>query len=99
MHKWNPADYLRSSSAQYNWAMALVAGLKLQGDECILDLGCGDGRITAHLAGLVPNGRALGVDLSPEMIGFAAGKYADQSNLSFQVGDASHLHFIEEFDL
>ncbi|MBN1236282.1 MAG: methyltransferase domain-containing protein [Methanotrichaceae archaeon] len=101
MHKWDPADYQKSSSAQYNWAMALIAELKLEGDERILDIGCGDGRITAHLAGLVPDGSVLGIDLSPEMIGFAAGKYlfADHSNLSFQVGDASQLHFVGEFDL
>ena len=64
-----------------------------------MDIGCGDGRITAHLAGLVPNGSVLGIDLSPQMIGFAAGKYAGQTNLSFQVGNASALHFIEQFDL
>ena len=99
MHKWDPADYQKSSSAQYNWAMAIIAGLKLNGEERILDIGCGDGRITAHLAGLVPNGCVLGIDLSPEMIRFAAGKYADHPNLSFQVGDASELHFNEQFDL
>jgi len=98
MHKWNPADYEKSSCAQYNWAMALIADLKLDGDERILDIGCGDGRITAHLADLVPNGSVLGIDLSPEMVSFAAGKYAGQTNLSFQVGDASSLHFIEQFD-
>lgn len=99
MHKWNPADYEKSSSAQYNWAIALISDLLLDGDERILDIGCGDGRITAHLAGLVSNGSVLGIDLSPEMISFAAGKFADQTNLSFQVGDASSLHFIEQFDL
>jgi trans-aconitate 2-methyltransferase len=99
MHKWDPADYQKSSSAQYNWAMALIAGLKLDGKESILDIGCGDGRITAHLAGLVPNGNVLGIDLSPEMIRFAAGKYADHPNLSFLVGDASDLKFAGEFDL
>jgi trans-aconitate 2-methyltransferase len=99
MHKWNPADYEKSSSAQYDWAMALVSDLLLEGDERILDIGCGDGRITAHLAGLVSNGSVLGIDLSPEMIGFAASKYADQTNLSFQLGDASALHFVEQFDL
>lgn len=99
MHKWDPADYQKSSSAQYNWAMALIAGLNLAGEESILDMGCGDGRVTAHLAGLVPNGRVLGIDLSEEMIRFAADKYADRSNLSFQVGDASDLHFTEQFDL
>ncbi|MFZ3148417.1 MAG: methyltransferase domain-containing protein [Methanothrix sp.] len=98
-HKWDPADYLKSSSAQYNWAMALIAGLKLHGDERILDIGCGDGRITAHLAGLVPNGSVLGVDLSPEMICFAADQHGNHLNLSFQVADASELHFSEKFDL
>jgi trans-aconitate 2-methyltransferase len=99
MHKWDPADYQKSSSAQYNWAMALIADLLLEGDERILDIGCGDGRITAHLASLVPSGSVLGIDLSPDMIGFAAGKYADQQNLSFQVGNASELRFAGEFDL
>jgi len=68
MHRWNPADYQKSSSAQYNWAMALIADLLLDGDERILDIGCGDGRITAHLAGLVQNGCVRGIDLSPEMM-------------------------------
>jgi trans-aconitate 2-methyltransferase len=99
MHKWDPSDYQKSSSAQYNWAMTLIADLLLDGDERILDIGCGDGRITAHLADLVPNGSVRGIDISPEMISFAARKYAGQTNLSFQVGDASALHFIEEFDL
>ena len=99
MHKWDPADYQKSSSAQYNWAMALIADLKLEGEERILDIGCGDGRITAHLAGLVPSGSVLGIDLSPEMISFAADRHGNQPNLSFRVGNASELHFIEDFDL
>jgi trans-aconitate methyltransferase len=33
------------------------------------------------------------------MVRFAAGKYANHSNLSFQVGDASELHFNKQFDL
>jgi trans-aconitate methyltransferase len=98
-HKWNPDDYKKSSSAQYSWAMALISELKLEGDERILDVGCGDGRVTAHLASLVPDGSVLGVDLSPEMVSFAADRHDDQANLSFQVGDASRLHFSEQFDL
>jgi len=99
MHKWDPADYQKSSSAQYDWAMAIIAGLQLNGEERILDIGCGDGRITARLAGLVPNGAVLGIDLSPEMVRFAAGKYASRPNLSFQEGDASQLRFAGQFDL
>ncbi|MCX6673319.1 MAG: methyltransferase domain-containing protein [Methanothrix sp.] len=99
MHKWDPVDYQKSSSAQYNWAMALIAGLKLDGDERILDIGCGDGRITANPSGLVQSGRVLGIDLSPDMIRFAVGQHGNHSHLSFQVGDASELHFAGEFDL
>ncbi len=101
MHRWNPADYERSSSAQFAWAMALLAGLDLTGQERVLDLGCGDGRITAHLASLVPKGWVVGIDLSPEMVRYAKEKYPPEEhrNLSFSVGDASCLSFLEEFDL
>jgi trans-aconitate 2-methyltransferase len=101
IHKWDPADYEKSSSGQYKWAMALIEGLDLKGDERILDIGCGNGKITANLAGLVPNGCVIGMDLSREMISFAESKYLprDHPNLSFQVGDASCLGFMEQFDL
>ncbi len=99
MHKWDPADYQMSSSAQYNWAMTLIGALNLTGEERILDIGCGDGRITTHLASLVPEGSVLGIDLSPDMIGFAAKKHSGDSRLSFQVADASRLGFDDEFDL
>jgi trans-aconitate 2-methyltransferase len=100
MYNWDPADYDKSSSAQYKWAMTLIDGLDLKGDECILDIGCGDGKVTAHLASLVPDGGVLGIDLSREMISFAANKYIPKNhpNLSFQIGDASCLRFQEEFD-
>lgn len=101
MHTWNPADYEKSSSAQFKWAMDLIAGLDLKGSERVLDIGCGDGKITALLADLLPEGKVVGVDLSPEMISFAGSKYPpeDFRNLSFQVADASALPFREEFDL
>ena len=98
-HKWDPEAYRKSSSAQFGWAMALIEGLKVKGDERILDIGCGDGRITAHLAGLVPCGRVLGVDVSPEMVAFASRDHSHCANLHFQVADASRLHFQDDFDL
>ena len=83
MHKWDPEAYRKSSSAQFGWAMALIEGLKVKGDERILDIGCGDGRITAHLAGLVPCGRVLGLDVSPEMVTFASRDHAHCANFYF----------------
>lgn len=101
MHMWDPADYEKSSSAQFKWAMDLIAGLNLKGSERALDIGCGDGKITARLADLLPEGKVVGVDLSPEMISFARSNHSPEKshNLSFQVADAADLPFREEFDL
>lgn len=101
MHKWDPADYEKSSSAQYRWAMDLVSRLHLGGNERVLDIGCGDGKITAQLASRLPRGEVLGIDLSGDMVDFARDKFSAEtySNLAFQWGDASKLDFDEEFDL
>lgn len=101
MHKWDPSDYEKSSSAQYRWAMDLVSRLDLREDERVLDVGCGDGKITAQLASRLPKGEVLGIDLSRDMIDFAKGRYPSKtySNLDFQLGDANKLDFNKEFDL
>jgi len=98
-HRWNPEGYSKSSSAQYEWAMALIEGISLRGDERILDIGCGDGRISAHLARLVPEGSVVGLDSSADMICYARSAFSGIHSLSFQLGDASSLPFEEEFDL
>ena len=56
---------------QQTWARELIARLNLRGDEHILDVGCGDGKVTAELARAVPRGSVTGVDASAEMIAFA----------------------------
>ncbi len=101
MHKWDPADYDKSSSAQFKWAMDLLSKLELSGDESVLDIGCGDGKITAEIAARVPRGHVLGIDLSKEMVEFARNKYPkhDYRNLAFQQKDASQLDFQDEFDV
>ncbi|GAC1362034.1 MAG: class I SAM-dependent methyltransferase [Ktedonobacteraceae bacterium] len=44
------------------WAQLLTA-LGLRGDEQVLDLGCGRGAVLLMVAGLLPQGKAYGVDL------------------------------------
>lgn len=101
MVKWDASDYRRHSSAQAGWARELLAKLSLVGTERVLDLGCGDGKITAEVARMVPDGSVVGIDKSREMIAFAAKTFpADEwPNLSFTVMDASELAFDREFDL
>ena len=98
---WNAADYHKSSPAQQQWAKELIAKLGLAGNERVLDIGCGDGRVTAEIARNLPQGNVTGVDSSPEMIQFARDHFPQQehSNLSFRLGDARALPFSEAFDV
>ncbi len=70
-YKWNAQDYAKHSSGQFEWAQELIAKLDLQGSESILDIGCGDGKITHQLAEAAKNGYVLGIDQSEEMIRMA----------------------------
>ena len=91
--KWNAADYAANSAVQQTWARELIARLKLRGDEHILDVGCGDGKVTAEMARAVPHGFVVGIDASAEMIGFALQAFSSSQipNLNFQICDARKI--------
>ncbi len=99
--KWNAADYAANSVVQQSWARELIAKLKLRGDEHILDVGCGDGKVTAEIAKFVPHGFVGGVDASAEMIAFAKKTFPAKKfpNLKFQVMDARKIKFTQSFDV
>ena len=99
--EWNADDYAINSSAQQQWAQELIAKLSLQGCESLLDIGCGDGKITAQIAQILPKGKVLGIDLSQSMIGLASEQFATKSypNLSFMQMDATDIQLTERFDL
>lgn len=99
--RWNAADYAGNSSAQATWATELIDKLNLRGDEDVLDIGCGDGKVTAQIARRVPRGSALGVDNSEEMLRFAMEAFPRQArpNLRFALRDARCLGFSEQFDV
>ncbi|MGI8770554.1 MAG: class I SAM-dependent methyltransferase [Acidobacteriaceae bacterium] len=101
MTEWNAPEYARLSGLQAAMASEALARLDLRGAERILDVGCGNGKITAEIATRVPQGSVLGVDASAAMVAFAA-NHADSTlhaNLQFAVADARHLPFQHEFDL
>jgi magnesium transporter len=94
--QWNPAEYAANSAVQQGWARELTAKLNLRGDEHILDVGCGDGKITAELARAVPRGSVVGVDASPEMIAFAKKTFPEAKipNLKFEIADAREIETV-----
>jgi trans-aconitate 2-methyltransferase len=97
-YTWNSDDYARHSSNQFRWAKELATKLRLKGGEVLLDIGCGDGKVTAYIASLLPNGRIVGMDNSPGMIALAQQNNAT-ANLTFVLADARSIHFINEFDI
>jgi trans-aconitate 2-methyltransferase len=101
MTEWNAVNYSRRSSLQEAMGQEVLALLDLTGSERILDVGCGDGKITAAIAARVPRGSVLGVDPSRDMISFAQHHYGRSTtgNLRFEVADACCLPFKNEFDL
>ncbi len=100
-YKWDAQDYRKSSSSQQRWAQELMGKLSLSGTERILDIGCGDGKVTFELSRLVPYGSVIGIDNSEDMIILAQRIYPPDkfSNLRFQVKDARELEFKDEFDI
>jgi trans-aconitate methyltransferase len=101
MTEWDAAAYARMSGLQKAMAAQVLPLLALHGDERVLDVGCGEGKITALIAARVPRGEVLGVDPSRDMIAFASSHFgpATQPNLRFEVADARALAFIDTFDL
>jgi len=98
MTEWDAADYVCRSSMQEAMATEVLALLHLQGSERVLDIGCGDGRVTAEIASRLPHGVILGVDASRDMIAFAS-QHATRPNLRFRIANAANLPFHNEFDL
>jgi trans-aconitate 2-methyltransferase len=100
MTEWNAPEYARISQLQETMAAEVLSLLDLKGTEHVLDVGCGNGKVTAQIAARLPRGNVLGIDPSAEMISFASNQFsATQPNLRFQVADARCLPFHEEFDL
>lgn len=95
---WNAADYAANSTVQQAWARELITRLHLRGNEQVLDVGCGDGKVTAELAGAVPNGHVVGIDASTPMIDFARASFS-AANLEFHVMDARRIRFERRFDV
>ena len=100
-YQWNPADYAQNSLGQERWARELLEVAAIQPDEHVLDVGCGDGRMTAEIARRAARGRVVGVDRSAEMVDFAGRTFpsAEYPNLLFRQSDARSLCFEDEFTL
>jgi trans-aconitate 2-methyltransferase len=94
MREWKNADtYHRVSNPQFDWGTVVLERLPLRGDELVLDVGCGSGRLTDTLLRRVPRGRVLAIDVSANMLTVARDYLRPQhaARIQFTVADAAAL--------
>ena len=68
MYSYSIESYYNNPCPFHVRMMDLISQLQLRGDEKILDVGCGDGRITAEISKLLSQGYVIGIDIFPEVI-------------------------------
>lgn len=96
---WKGDEYAKNSESQKSSAEDFIATLDLHNASAVLDVGCGDGKITAAIARALPDAEIVGIDISSSMIEFAHTAFSSYPNLSFFVQDAAQVNFHEKFDL
>lgn len=83
---WDPAAYLRFAGERARPFADLLARVRHEAPSLVVDLGCGEGALTASLARRWPAARVIGVDSSAEMLA-AAAAHADGDRVSFERAD------------
>jgi trans-aconitate 2-methyltransferase len=93
MREWNAEAYHRVSNPQFEFGIVVLERLPLAGDELVLDVGCGTGRLTEKLLERLPRGTAVGIDLSANMLRVAADYLRPRAGGRIQLvlADASRL--------
>jgi trans-aconitate 2-methyltransferase len=96
---WDGATYDRVADPQEEWGLEVLERLALEGDETVLDAGCGSGRVTRHLLDRLPNGRVIGVDGSESMLEQARTQLAEfRDRVELRVGDLLELDLDDPVD-
>jgi trans-aconitate methyltransferase len=88
---WNPTTYEANGAFVPTLGAGVLEWLAPQPGERILDLGCGDGQLTAKIA--AAGATVVGVDASPAMI-----EGAKSRGIDARVCNAEALPFDHEFD-
>jgi SAM-dependent methyltransferase len=88
---WDPERYIRNAGFVPELGRPVLEWLAPRAGERILDLGCGDGTLTAEI--VAAGCEVVGVDSSAEQVAAARAR-----GLDARVADATRLAFDAEFD-
>jgi SAM-dependent methyltransferase len=85
----------RFDGAVVDYHRRLLKAARIEADSDVLDIGCGTGQTTRDAARLAPSGRAVGVDLSSQMLEVASrlAQREGVTNAEFQHADAQLAPF------
>jgi ubiquinone/menaquinone biosynthesis C-methylase UbiE len=94
-------DYTNKASGHHKALRKVLIDLPIAANNHILDIGCGDGRITAKLAKQVPHGTVTGLDIDPNFIESAQQQYNEEAypNLNFVLSDALTMQLEKKFNI
>jgi len=90
-------DYQKNSGLQWEWATESLRNFAFAPGDKVLDVGCGDGKITALIAQQLSCGVVMGMDISEKMIAHAS-QHCQAENLTFFQGNAVDIPYREQFD-
>jgi trans-aconitate 2-methyltransferase len=95
---WDPVTYLRFAGERARPFVDLLAHVRHESPAVVVDLGCGEGALTASLARRWPDARVTGIDSSPEMLA-AAAAHAVPGRVAFAPGDVRDWRSEEPVDV
>ena len=84
---WDATTYDRVADPQTRWGTAVLDRLPLQGDETVIDAGCGTGRVTQQLLHRLPRGRVVALDASAAMLEQARRRLGGDDRVHFVHAD------------
>lgn len=91
---WSSEAYSSAAGFVPKLTTAVVSYLDPRPSDTILDIGCGDGELTAQIAKSAS--RVLGVDASKSFIASAKENHSELTNCSFILNDSTELHTCPE---
>lgn len=96
---WDPKEYEKSNVEQFNYAVKELPKINLKGNESVLDIGSGDGKVSMYIAkNYLANGKLHGIDNNKSMIEFAQTRN-QMTNTSFEYGNATTYTSSKTYDV
>jgi trans-aconitate 2-methyltransferase len=94
--EWDASAYERVAAPMTERGVGLLGRLALEGDELVLDAGCGTGQVTAELLRRLPEGRVIALDGSAAMLDVARERFGADPRVRYLRADLERPPALDE---